>query len=61
MLYLFFFKRFLKGLIYFMFFKELNNSFLIVERMNIMGIMLVRELIFKDFLVLIVLVMNFCF
>ena len=42
-----------------MFFKELNNSPLIAERMNTMGIMLARELTPKDFLALIALVMNF--
>lgn len=42
-----------------MFFKELNNSSLIAERMNTMGIMLARELTPKDFLALIALVMNF--
>jgi len=59
MLYLLSFKRFLKGLTHFMFFKELNNSPLIAERMNTMGIMLAIELTPKDFLALIALVMNF--
>lgn len=42
-----------------MFFKELNNSPLIAERMNTMGIMLARELTPKDFLALITFLMNF--
>lgn len=59
MLYLLSFKRFLKRLTHFMFFKELNNSPLIAKRMNTMGIMLARELTPKDFLALIAFLMNF--
>ena len=60
MLYLLSFKRFLKGLTHFMFFKGWNNSLLIANRMNTMGIMLARELTPKDFLALIAFLMNFC-
>lgn len=59
MLYLLSFKRFLKGLTHFMFFKERNNSLLIANRMTTMGIMPARELTPKDFLALIAFLMNF--
>lgn len=60
-LYLLSFKRFLKRLTHFMFFKGGNNSRLIGKRMNTMGIMLARELTPKDFLALIAFIMNFRF